>query len=433
VENSTVASEFNWAGNHAYAAGHVLKPATVEQVCEVVAEAPRIKALGTRHSFNDIADFAGGVQLSLAGVDVPIEIDRAAATVTIGGATRYGDLAEPLDAAGFALANLASLPHCTVAGSVATATHGSGERHQSLASAVSAIELVTADGELRRFSRAGDPDVFPGLVVGLGALGVITRLTLDVVPRFDMRQYVFDHLSWDAAVEHFDEIEDAAYSVSLFTNWAGDTVDQVWLKHRVESGVPFATRTDLFGALPASGPRHPVRAAGMPSVNCTEQLGVAGPWYDRIPHFRLGFTPSAGDELQTEYFVPRRDAPAVFEAIRGLADLVAPLLLVSEIRTIAADDLWLSPLYGGERVALHFTWRRLQPEVEAVLPVIEERLAPFGVRPHWGKLFRMDPSQNNLYPKLADFRELATRLDPEGKFRNPFVRRNVYGGQAIAP
>ena len=420
-----MASELNWAGNHVYEATEILRPATVEQAREMVAGAARIKALGTRHSFNDIADFADGVQLDVAGIDVPIEIDADAATVTLGGATRYGDLAEPLDVAGFALANLASLPHGTVAGSVATATHGSGERHQSLASAVSAIELVTADGELRRFSRAADPDVFPGLVVGLGALGVITRLTLDIVPRFDVRQYVFDHLPWSQAVEHFDEIEDAAYSVSLFTNWADDTVDQVWLKHKVDPGAPFEARADLFGARPADGPRHPVRAAGMSAVNCTGQLGVPGPWYDRIPHFRLGFTPSAGDELQTEYFVPRRHALAAFEAIRGLADKVTPLLFVSEIRTIAADELWLSPLHGGDRVALHFTWKPLQPEVEAVLPVIEERLAPFDVRPHWGKVFRMDPSGS--YPKLADFRALAGGLDPEGKFRSPFLRRTVLG------
>jgi xylitol oxidase len=420
-----VASETNWAGNHTYAAGQVLRPTTVEQVRELVAGTPRIKALGTRHSFNDIADFAGGVQLSLAGVGVPIEIDSDAATITIGGATRYGDLAQPLDAAGFALANLASLPHGTVAGSIATATHGSGERHQSLASAVSAIELVTADGDLRRFTKA--EDVFPGLVVGLGALGVITRLTLDVVPRFDVRQYVFDHLPWDAAIGHFDELEDAAYSVSLFTDWSGDTVDQVWLKHKVAPGVPFEARTELFGALPADGPRHPVRSAGMSAVNCTEQLGVAGPWYDRIPHFRLGFTPSAGDELQSEYFVPRRNAVAALEALRGLSGLVTPLLLVSEIRTIAADDLWLSPLHGGDRVAFHFTWQPRQAEVEAVLPVIEESLAPFGVRPHWGKLFRMDPSADGLYPRLADFRELAGCLDPEGKFRSPFIRRTVFG------
>jgi xylitol oxidase len=423
-----VASEFNWAGNHEYAAEEVLRPTTVEQVRELVARASRIKALGTRHCFNDIADFDGGVQLSVADIDVPIEIDAENASVTIGGTTRYGDLAEPLDAAGFALANLASLPHCTVAGSIATATHGSGERHQNLAAAVSAIELVTADGELRKYSRDADPDVFPGLVVGLGALGVITRLTLDVVPRFDLRQHVFDHLPWEAATRHFDEIEDAGYSVSLFTNWADDTVDQVWLKTKVEPGAPVEARTDLFGALPANEPRHPVRAAGMSAVNCTQQLGVIGPWYDRLPHFRLGFTPSAGDELQTEYFVPRRDAIAAFEAIRGLADKVSPLLLVSEIRTIAADDLWLSPVHGGDRVAIHFTWKPLWPEVEAVLPLIEERLAPFGARPHWGKLFRMDPSADGLYPKLAEFRELADRLDPEGKFRNPFLRRTVFTG-----
>jgi xylitol oxidase len=270
--------------------------------------------------------------------------------------------------------------------------------------------------------------VFPGLVVGLGALGVLTRLTLDVVPTFDVRQYVFDHLPWDAAVAHFEEIQDAAYSVSLFTNWADNTVDQVWLKQKVEPGVPVEPRTDLFGARPADGPRHPVRAEGIDAVNCTGQLGAVGPWYDRIPHFRLGFTPSAGDELQTEYFVPRRHALAAFEAIRGVAHLVAPLLLVSEIRTIAADDLWLSPLHGGDRVALHFTWRPLWPEVRDVLPVLERRLAPFGVRPHWAKLFDMVATDGDPYPKLADFRALAARLDPDGKFASPFLRRNVLGG-----
>ncbi len=408
--------EANWAGNVVYSADRVLRPRTLDEVREMVAASPRIKALGTRHCFNDIADFDGGVQIDIGGLPTPVEIDTAAATVMVGGATRYGDLATVLHAKGFALPNLASLPHCTVAGSVATGTHGSGRRNRGLASSVSALDLVTAGGELRSFDR-GDRD-FAGAVVNVGALGIVTRLTLDLVPTFDVRQHVFDGLPWDVLFAHFDEIQDGAYSVSVFTNWANDSIDQVWLK---SVGEP---RTDLFGARPADGPRHPVHAAGVSAENCTEQLGVPGPWHERLPHFRLGFTPSAGDELQSEFFVPYQHALAAFEVLRGLGDRIAPLALCSEIRTIARDDLWLSPAQGGDRVALHFTWRPRKDEVMALLLVIEERLAPLGVRAHWGKLFGHTPS-DEVWPKLADFRELRTRLDPDGVFRNPYVARNI--------
>ncbi|ANN17383.1 FAD-binding protein [Amycolatopsis orientalis] len=401
----------NWAGNQIFTAERIFRPRTVEQVQEAVAGAAAVKALGSGHCFNDIADCPGGLHLDLSGLDAVTVVDAESATVTVPAAARYGDVAVQVHAAGFALANLASLPHCTVAGTVATATHGSGRRNQSLASAVSGLELVTADGEVRTYSH------HDGVVVGLGALGVVTRLTLDLVPAFELRQDVFDGLPWDAAYEHFEEIHDSGYSVSMFTNWARDTVDQVWVKGPGRPGA------DFFGAKAADGPRHPAHAAGIPADNCTRQLGVPGPWHERIPHFRLDFTPSVGDELQTEYFVPVRHAVAAMEAMRGLGDRLAPVLLTSEIRTVAGDELWLSPFHGGDRVALHFTWQPDQDAVRALLPVMEERLAPFGVRPHWGKLF----DQPADYPKLADFRALAVELDPDGKFRSPFVRRNVFG------
>lgn len=416
AEDATV-GESNWAGNHAYAATAVLRPTTVEQLADMVVSRRRIKPLGTRHCFNDIADSPGGVQIDVSGIDCPIEIDEDAGTVTVGAATRYGDLALPLDATGYALANLASLPHCSVAGSVATATHGSGQHNQNLAAAVAGLEMVTADGEVRTFTR--NDDVFDGAVVGLGALGVVTKVTLDMVPSYQVRQQVFDQLPWEAALDCFDEIQDAAYSVSLFTNWLGDTISQVWLKNVDDSAV----RADFYGASAAEEPRHPV--PGMSPENCTEQLGVPGPWYDRIPHFRLQFTPSAGDELQTEYFVPRRNALAALRALRETAPLVAPLLLISEIRTIAGDDLWLSTAEGGDQVSLHFTWQQRQTEVEAILPTLEEVLAQFNARPHWGKLFRGGPWLASRYPKLTDFQQLARDLDPTGKFHNQFLTRNV--------
>lgn len=414
-------STANWAGNHIFAADRTLRPHTVAELRSMIESAPRCKAVGTRHSFHDIADFAGGVLVDVSGIDRPLEISESDGTVTVGAAARYGDLARPLHEAGMALANLASLPHCTVAGSVATATHGSGQHNQNLSAAVVGLELVTADGEWHRFTRT-DPEL-AGLVVGLGAFGVVTAVTLETVPAYDVRQCVFEHLPWDAVFDCFDEIQDAAYSVSLFTTWAEDAVDQVWLKTIADG--PFLPRQDFYGAPAVRSPRHPVHAAGMSADNCTEQLGVAGPWYDRIPHFRLEFTPSAGAELQSEFFVPRRDAVEALRAVRELADLVAPLLYVSEIRTVAGDDLWLSPAYGGDRVAIHFTWRPT-PEVLDVLPAIEERLAPFGARPHWGKLFRGGDVATR-YPRLRDFRALAHTLDPDGKFASPFLRRHVLG------
>ncbi|MGW7537168.1 FAD-binding protein [Amycolatopsis sp. NPDC054798] len=406
----------NWAGNLTYRAREIVAPRTLSEAQELVASAARVKALGSRHSFNTVADSPDGLQLDLSAVGNAPEIN--AATLTVGGATRYGDVVAQVHAAGYALANLASLPHITIAGSVATGTHGSGQRLPGLASAVSSFDLLTADGSLRTFSRA-DAE-FPGVVVNVGALGILTRLALDLEPTFLVRQDVFDALPWSAALDHFDEIQAAGYSVSLFTNWARDVVDQVLLKNRVPAEIP----DSLFGALPADGPRHPAHAAGISAENTTVQGGIPGPWHDRLPHFRLEFAPSVGAELQSEYFVPREHAAAAFEALRGISDRIAPLLVVSEIRTVAGDEHWLSPAYGGDQVAVHFTWQQRQPEVEAVLPLIEEKLAPFGVRAHWGKLFH-GAAVDLDHQGVRQFRELAAELDPDGKFRNPFLEQHL--------
>ncbi len=415
-----------WAGNLTYGAARVHEPRTVEQVQEVVAGARRVRALGTRHCFNDLADTEHDL-VRLDGLDPDVRVDADARTVTVAAGTRYGALARVLHAQGWALHDLASLPHISVAGAVATATHGSGDRSRNLAAAVAAVDLVTADGTLRHVAR-GDAD-FPGVVVGLGALGVVVRVTLDVEPTYDVAQEVHTDLPWDVVLEHLDDVTASADSVSLFTDWTGPAVQQVWRKTRLTAGARYERRTELFGARPAPGPLHPL--PGIDPVHCTEQLGVPGPWHERLPHFRLEFTPSNGDELQSEYLVPRERAAEAFAALRGLAPVVAPLLQVSEVRTVAGDDLWLSTASGGDRVALHFTWHPRQAEVEAVLPRLEAALAPLGARPHWGKLFASlgtpgsDP--RTLYPRLDDFRALVARTDPEGTFRNAFVDRHVLG------
>ncbi|WP_348789117.1 FAD-binding protein [Leifsonia sp. NPDC080035] len=410
-------SELNWAGNYEYRAARIAAPATVDELRELVASSRSVRALGSRHSFNDLADSAD-LLVSTAALPAAIRIDADASTVTVGGGVRYGDLARELQAQGWALHNLASLPHISVAGAIATATHGSGDRNGNLATAVSALRILTGSGELVDIAR-GD-DGFDGAVVSLGALGVVTEVTLDIRPTFDARQRLFGGVPWEAVTGRFDEVTSAAYSVSLFTTWAEDTVSLAWLKEL--DGAAATVADDFFGAPALTEARHMIPT--MDVRNTTEQLGVVGPWSERLAHFRFEFTPSNGAEIQSEYLVPRARAVEAIEAVRALGPRIAPLLQISEIRTVARDDLWLSSAYGTDAVGLHFTWLRDQEGVEAVLPLLEDALLPLGARPHWGKLsIDRDGVVPSLYPRLDDFRALTERFDPERRFRNAFLAR----------
>ncbi|GAA5045536.1 alditol oxidase [Streptomyces similanensis] len=402
----------NWAGNVAYAAGEAHRPESVEALRALVAGGAKVRALGSGHSFNEIADPGpGGVLLSLAALPAGADVDTAARTVRVGGGVRYAELARRVHAHGLALPNMASLPHISVAGSVATGTHGSGVANGPLASAVREVELVTADGTGVTITR-GDAR-FDGAVTSLGALGVVTALTLDLVPAFGVEQHLFTELPLEGL--DFEAVAGAAYSVSLFTDWRDPGFRQVWLKRRTDQPLPA-----FPWAAPAKVALHPV--PGMPAVNCTGQLGVPGPWHERLPHFRPEFTPSSGAELQSEYLLPRRHALAALHAVDEIRAAVAPVLQICEVRTVAADAQWLSPSHGRDTVALHFTWVE---DTAAVLPAVrrvEEALEPFDPRPHWGKVFTTPAALlRGRYPRLADFRALAQELDPAGKFANAFV------------
>lgn len=435
----------NWAGNLEYSAAEVARPESVEELAELVAGAARrgqrVKALGSRHCFNDVADTAGA-HVVLGRLAGGVEIDSSRGIARVPGGMTYGELGLALEREGWALHNMASLPHISVAGAVQTGTHGSGVRNGSLHTAVKAVELVRATGDVDRLEEA-DGDEFLGTVVGLGALGIVTALELSIKPTYQVRQDVFEDLPWETVLADFDAVAGDGYSVSLFTDHAGDAVQQVWRKTRADAYAPArfpaATdrgigvaghtgvrngqeRTGFHGAAPATVARHPL--PGMSAENCTQQLGVPGPWLDRLPHFRHEFTPSNGDELQTEYLLPRVHAAEALAAVRGLAGRLAPLLFVSEVRTVAADEFWLSPAYRQDSVALHFTWRPMPGEVEVFLPVLEDALAPFAARPHWGKLFAMPAGELAvLHPRFEDFRELAAKRDPEGVFRNAYLDR----------
>lgn len=403
----------NWAGNITFAAKEVHRPATPEALRAVVTGSARVRVLGSGHSFNRIAEpGADGVLLSLDALPAEADVDTARRTVRVGGGVRYAELARRVDESGLALPNMASLPHISVAGSVATGTHGSGVTNGSLASAVREVEILTADGERVTVGRA-DPR-FPGAVTALGALGVVTALTLDLEPAYAVEQRVYTELP--LAGLDFEAVAGAAYSVSLFTDWRAERFGQVWVKRRADQpygGFPWAAE--------ATEALHPV--PGMPADNCTQQLGVPGPWHERLPHFRAEFTPSSGDELQSEYLLPREHALAALHALAQVRHTVAPVLQICEIRTIAADEQWLSPAYGRDSVAAHFTWI---DDIGAVLPAVravEGALAEFGARPHWGKVFDVAPEAlRGRYPRLGEFRSLVGELDPAGKFANAFVR-----------
>ena len=415
----------NWAGNYHYGTGKLHPARSVEEIQKLVKKHAKVKVLGTRHCFNGIADSTANF-ISLAKMDRVVDLDAKARAVTVEAGMRYGHLCPFLHEKGFALHNLASLPHICIAGACATATHGSGDKNANLATAVAGLEIVTAGGEVLKLSREKDGKVFRGAVVNLGALGVVTKLTLDVQPTFEMRQDVYENLPLAQLKDHFEDIMSAGYSVSLFTDWQHKRANEVWLKRRIATGVPRDAKPEFYGAKLATKNLHPI--AELSAKNCTEQMGVPGPWYERLPHFRMGFTPSSGEELQSEYFVPRKNAVEAILAIERLREEVSPHLMISELRTIDADQLWMSTCYNQASLAIHFTWKPDWDSVRKVLPRIEKELAPFKARPHWGKLFNMAPGDlQKRYDRLADFKRLLKEYDPRGKFRNDFLDTNVYG------
>jgi xylitol oxidase len=406
----TVAGQ-TWAGTHVFAAPRLVEAQSVVEVQRALAAGGSVRALGTRHSFHDLAD-TDGTLVTVTGIPADPALDESRREVTVGAGTRYGVLARWLEDRGWALHNLGSLPHISIGGATATGTHGSGHGNGGLATAIRAFDYVDATGALVTV-RAGDPD-FPVLAVGLGAFGIVTRVTLAIEPSYRMRQDVSAGLTWDAFLADPDAVTGAAYSVSVFTTWVDDKVGDIWVKSRL----------DAVGAIAGARPREQTAALVGSTDNLTPQLGVPGAWCDRLPHFRLDSTPSNGDEIQTEYFVARSDAVGALSAVRALGSDIHPHLMVSELRTVAADDLPLSGAFGRDTLAIHFTWANHPEAVRELLPRIEAALAPFGARPHWGKWHTMDAAAiAAVVPRLAEARAVFERLDPDARFANAHLRR----------
>lgn len=415
----------NWAGSLTFSTSNVYYPKTVEDVQEIVRKCEKLRIIGSRHSFSKIADSTENL-ICLDHLNKLVALDTVNNTMTVEGGMKYGHLSQYLHEKGYALSNLASLPHISIAGSIATATHGSGVNNPCLTSSVATLELVKADGSVIVLSRKKDADLFKAVVVGLGAFGVITKVTLDLEPTFDIQQDVYLNLPMKELEQNFKKIVSCAYSVSLFTNWTNKNINEVWIKSKVEKGTPKKFPSEFHGAKLATKKMHPVETQD--AEPCSDQLGVPGPWYDRLPHFKMGFNPSTGKELQTEYFIPIENAYEAIMAIEALSDKISPHVLITEVRTIKGDDDWMSPCYKRDCIGIHFTWKQEWEAVRQLLPKIEAVLEPLKPRPHWAKLFAMAPSRlQSRYEKIGEFKTLLQKFDPTGKFRNEFIDTYIFG------
>ncbi len=404
----------NWSGNVQYNPALILRPATISELQNVISHATKARAYGSGHSFNTLAD-TDGTLIAFTEFEKQIEIDSAKMLVRVPAGVRYGDIAPELHQNGFALKNMGSLPHITVVGATSTGTHGSGVGNKNLAGSITGIEMITATGDAVVLRE----EELPVARIALGSLGIIHHVTLELVPTYEVAQTVYFDMPFEQFVSNLYEILSAGYSVSAFSMWGDDFVDQVWVKSKIGTN-PVLTQKDWYGASLATEKSHPIREAE--NTAATEQLGVPGPWFERLPHFKLDFTPSFGEELQTEYFVDRKDAAAALRAIYMIRKELSDLILVCEIRTVEKDFNWLSEAYDRDAFVIHFTLRPNISAVEKLLLILHESLKPFKARPHWGKLFTNTAFDfSGLYPKFNDFLKYRETYDPSRKFVNSIL------------
>jgi xylitol oxidase len=404
----------NWSKNVDFNDRAFLQPESLTALQELVRSNAKLRARGTAHCFNEIAN-TSSYAINLAQMPKTIEVNPVSKSVTVAAGLKYGELAPELHKQGWALNNLASLPHISIAGSISTGTHGSGIKNQNLANQVLSLDLLTAEGELRHIDRANP--AFNALVVGLGLGGIVYQYELKIEPTFEIRQVIYPEIPLDVLQRNFDQIMGTAYSVSYFTDWSTSQVGNLWCKFRDSEAIP----ESVGGSAKADKKFHPIPSVD--PVACTDQLGESGDWHQRLSHFKLEFTPSVGEEIQTEFFVDRKDAAAAIDAISKLGEEITPLLWITELRTIAADDFWLSGAYQRDTFAIHFTWKK-DLAIYPVIEKVEAALRPFNYRPHWGKVFTAEAQYlKSVYPKMSEFKALVEALDPNKKFENTFTRR----------
>ncbi len=408
----------NWAGNLSFSSKEFIEIDSVKKLQTIVSNARGIKVLASGHSFSDIADTKDTL-ISIKNLSFEIGIDSNKREALVPAGMQYSDVSRYLEKHGWAVSNMASLGEVTIAGAILTGTHGSGSSNGILSTAVIGFEMVLESGSILTTDRENSSD-FPGFIVSLGALGVFTKYKLKIVPSFSIRQVVYENINIESIANNFDLVFDRAYSVSFFSNWAQNSTGQIWMKF-LDDSKPFNISSDWIDGNLAKVKQHPVKIND--ASPCTDQLATSGKWLDRLPHFKLNSSPVSGDEVQTEYLVDRRYVKQYISELAEIGDEIASKVYTTEIRTIKADDLWLSGAYERETVGFHFTWRKSDSLVN-FLPKIESILGKHDGRPHWGKLFDVPKDKlPSRYPKFSDFEVLLQKYDPNKKFRNNFINK----------
>lgn len=429
----------NWSGEQTCRPMVMARPNTREGLISAVIEASkegrRVKAAGSGHSFTPAA-LTDGTMLRIESLDRVLDVDRASGLVKVEAGITLRKLNRRLDGLGLALENLGDIDRQTLAGAIATGTHGTGARYPNLSAQIEAMELVTADGTTVELSESSDADGFRAARIGIGALGVVYSVTLRTVPPFriervDRRRpldetlaeldtlvsgldhfefYAFPHADWANCRESTRTLDppDPPNPVSgyvrevVLQNWAGSALSAV--ARRIPATIPALSR------LAASG-------AGVPrKLDHSFRVFASERW--------IRFT-------EMEYAVPRERAREAVEEVLAIAS--RPDLEVAfpiEVRFVAADDALLSPSYERDTayIAVHQDRRS---DWATYFTAVATALARFGGRPHWGKRHFLGADElRPLYPRFDDFIAARDRFDPLGLFANEYTDR-VLGPVAV--
>jgi FAD-linked oxidoreductase len=443
----------NWAGTATATPARWAQPRSEAEICAAVKEAAAaglpVRALGSGHSFTAAAATSGlALDLSLwTGVTAA---DTRTGLVTVRSGTTLRALNAALAEFGLALANLGDIDAQTIAGALATGTHGTGARLGGLATQIEALDLVLADGSLVSCSASARPDLFAATRVGLGALGVVTAVTLRCVPSFTLaaderpmpvEQVIEEFGALAAANDHFE-----------FYWFPYGRQALVKRNNRVPSGGPAAVpagRAAGRAAVPAGRAAAPMpgwrrfwefevmenaafgtlcrlgRAAPrlVPALNRLSSAALSARSYTDAS-YRVFVTPRRVHFVESEYAVPRESLPGVLaELRRAVPRLADPVMFPVEVRVAAADDIWLSTAYGRDSayIAVH---QYAGLPYRAYFDLFESVVAPVAGRPHWGKLHSLDAGRlGPLYPRFEDFRRVRAEVDPEARFGNAYLAR----------
>ncbi|MEU9029073.1 D-arabinono-1,4-lactone oxidase [Streptomyces sp. NPDC048383] len=422
----------NWAGNVRSKPTRVVTPTSVGELQEAVRRAAeqglRVKAVGTGHSFTAAAA-TDGVLLrpqSLAGIQ---EVDRAAGTVTVAAGTVLKDLNLALAAQGLSLTNMGDIMEQTVSGATSTGTHGTGRDSASIAAQIRALDLVTADGRLLHCSEKENPDVFAAARLGIGALGVITSLTLAVEPLFFLTARE-EPMGFDRVTAEFDEhvAENEHFEFYWFPHTGNCNTKRnnrsqgpaappgpvsAWIEDELLSNGVFQAVNSLGRAVPAA----------IPGIAKVASRALSARTYTDIP-YKVFTSPRRVRFVEMEYALPRERAVEALRELKSVVDRSG--LRISfpvEVRTAPADDITLSTASGRESAYIAVHMYRGTP-YQAYFTAAERIFTEYGGRPHWGKVHTRDAEYlAGVYPRFGEFTALRDRLDPDRLFGNDYLRR----------